>query len=387
MKGCSGLGKDEAMLKRMGCSIVTCCWMVLLSFPAFSAQPAKIAAIFSLSGIAAAHNEPLIPMIELAVDELNQQGGLLGHPVELTLLDNQSTPIGSKMAAEQAVRLGVIAVIGAHWSSHSLAMAPILQQAGIPMISPGSTNPQVTLVGDYIFRACFVDSFQGQAMANFAYQDLKARKAAVFRNVDETYSVMLADFFVKSFRGHGGDVVMDIAYRGKAVDFSDILSQVKKRPADVIYVPGYTRDSGLLIKQAVSMGISATFLGGDAWDEIWKYAGEALEGSYQTAPWHPDVPFERSIHLKTLFRQKYGHEIQNLSTPLAYDAVMLLADAVKRAGSLQCAKVRDALSKTVGFAGATGIISFNGHGDPSSKDVIILQWNHGQARYLKTVKP
>jgi branched-chain amino acid transport system substrate-binding protein len=375
------------MLKIIGLTIVSFIWMVLVAFPASSAQPLKIAAIFSLSGIAAAHNEPLIPMIQLAVEELNQQGGLLGHPVELTVFDNQSTPIGSKIAAESAVRLGVIAVIGAHWSSHSLAMAPILQQAGIPMISPGSTNPQVTQVGDYIFRACFVDSFQGQAMANFAYQDLKARKAAVFRNIDETYSVMLADFFVKSFRSHGGDVALEVAYRGKAVDFSDILNQAKKLQADVIYVPGYTRDSGLLIKQAVSMGIHATFLGGDAWDEIWKYSGNALEGSYQTAPWHPDVPFGRSIHLKKIFRQKFSSEIQNVSAPLAYDAVMLLADAVQRAESLTRSKIRDALGGTVGFAGATGIISFNGQGDPSSKDVIILQWNGGKARYVKSIKP
>jgi branched-chain amino acid transport system substrate-binding protein len=375
------------MLKCIGLLIASLLWAVLLALPAIAAQPVKIAAIFSLSGIAAAHNEPLIPLIGLAVDELNQQGGLLGHRVELTVFDNQSTPIGSKMAAENAVRLGVIAVIGAHWSSHSLAMAPILQEAGVPMISPGSTNPQVTQIGDYIFRACFVDSFQGQAMANFAYQDLKARKAAVFRNIDETYSVMLADFFVKSFRNHGGEVVMDVAYRGKAVDFSDILSQAKNLPLEVIYVPGYTRDSGLLIKQATSIGISATFLGGDAWDEIWKYAGNTLEGAYQTAPWHPDVPFERSIHLKKIYRQKFGTEIQNVSAPLAYDAVMLLADAVRRAQSLDCAKIRDALSATAGFDGATGIISFNGQGDPLGKDVIVLQWSQGKGRYVKSIKP
>jgi branched-chain amino acid transport system substrate-binding protein len=375
------------MLKRAGVLIAILLWMIPLARPAYCAQPVKLAAIFSLTGIAAAHNAPLVALTQLAVDELNQNGGLLGRPVALTLLDNQSTPLGSKMAAEQAVQLGAIAVIGANWSSHSLAMAPILQQAGIPMISPGSTNPQVTQVGDYIFRACFVDSFQGRAMANFAYYDLKARRAAVFRNIDETYSVTLADFFVQSFRGHGGEVIMDVAYRGKAVDFSDILSPTALRTVDVIYVPGYTRDSGLLVKQAVAMGIRATFLGGDAWDEIWKYAGNALEGSYQTAAWHPDVPFARSIHLKEIFRRRYGAEIQNVSAPLAYDAVMLLADAVRRAGSLQGDKLRDALSRTAGFSGATGIISFNGQGDPSGKDVIILQWHQGKAEYVKSIKP
>ena len=375
------------MLKKAGVLIGILLGLVLFTLPAAGGQPVKVAAIFSLTGIAAAHNAPLVDVTRLAVDELNQNGGLLGHPVALTLLDNQSTPLGSKMAAEQAVQLGPIAVIGAHWSSHSLAMAPILQQAGIPMISPGSTNPQVTLVGDYIFRACFVDSFQGRAMANFAYNDLKARTAAVFRNIDETYSVTLADYFIKSFRNHGGEVIMDVAYRGKAVDFSDILKPAALRKAEVLYVPGYTRDSGLLIKQAVAMGIRATFLGGDAWDEIWKVAGTALEGSYQTAAWHPDVPLPRSIHLKEIFRRRFGSDIQNVSAPLAYDAVMLLADAVRRAGSLQKEKLRDALSRTVGFNGATGIISFNAQGDPSGKDVIILQWHQGKAEYVKSIKP
>jgi branched-chain amino acid transport system substrate-binding protein len=359
----------------------------LFGLPAQAAQPVTIAAIFSLSGIAAAHNAPLVELTELAVEELNRQGGLLGQAVQLTVLDNQSTPIGSKLAAEKAVGLGVIGVIGAHWSSHSLAMAPILQQAGIPMITPGSTNPQVTQVGDYIFRACFVDSFQGQAMAKFAYRDLKARRAAVFRNIDETYSLMLADFFADSFRGLGGTVITDVAYRGKAVDFSDILNPVKKLQFDVIYVPGYTRDSGLLIKQAVSMGIGATFLGGDAWDEIGPFAGKALDGSYQSAPWHPQVPFAPSRHLKTIYQRKFGREIQNVSAPLAYDAVMLLADAVRRAGSLQGAQIRAALSATTGFAGATGLFDFNGQGDPAGKQVIILRWQEGRAEYVQSITP
>ena len=372
------------MLKKAGVMVAMLSWMILFALPAADARPVKVAAIFSLTGIAAAHNAPLVAVTQLAVDEVNQNGGLLGHPVALTLLDNQSTPIGSKMAAEQAVRLGPIAVIGAHWSSHSLAMAPILQQAGIPMISPGSTNPQVTQVGDYIFRACFVDSFQGRAMANFAYNDLKARKAAVFRNIDETYSVMLADYFVKSFRNHGGAVTMDVAYRGKAVDFSDILKPAALRKADVIYVPGYTRDSGLLAKQAVAMGIHSTFLGGDAWDEIWKVAGKALEGSYQTAAWHPDVPFPRSIHLKKIFRRQFGSDIQNVSAPLAYDAVMLLADAIHRAGRVDRQKIRDALAGTRSFPGVTGRISFDKQGDPM-KSVVIMQIRDGKPFYLKTM--
>lgn len=352
-----------------------------------SGEPVGIVAIFSQTGIAAAHNEPLIPMVQLAVEEINHTGGILGRPIQLILLDNQSTPIGSRVAAEEAVRLKATAVVGAHWSSHSLAMAPVLQQAGIPMISPGSTNPEVTRIGSYIFRACFLDSFQGVAMAAFAYQDLKARTAAVVRNIDEAYSVMLAGYFKKAFIADGGEVLLDEGYRGKAIDFSGIIAKIKRQPPDVIYLPGYTRDSGLFIKQAVKLGVKCTFLGGDAWDEIEQIAGDAINGSYQSAPWHPRAPFPKSVYLQNLYRGKYMRNIENVSAPLAFDAVMLLADAMKRADTLAGEDVRRALAQTANFQGATGIFSFDGKGDPKNKDVIIIQFKEGRRIFHKTIRP
>lgn len=352
-----------------------------------ASDPVRIAAIFSQTGIAATHNEPLISMVQLAVEDINQAGGVLKRPIQLIVLDNQSTPIGATIAAEEAIRLDVAAVVGAHWSSHSLAMAPLLQKAGIPMISPGSTNPEVTKVGSYVFRACFLDSFQGQAMARFAFSDLKARTAAIVRNIDEEYSVMLAEFFKRSFLAFGGKVLLDTEYRGKAVDFAAIIKSANARQPDVMYLPGYTRDSGLFVKQARSLGLKCTFLGGDAWDEIETYAGEAIEGSYQSAPWHPQAPFPRSAYLQTLYRRKFHKEIGNMSAPLAYDAVYLLANAIEQAGSLDRAGIRDALAATRDFRGATGIISFDGNGDPENKDVIIIRFQNGQRTFFKTIKP
>jgi branched-chain amino acid transport system substrate-binding protein len=352
-----------------------------------SGEPVRIVAIFSQTGIAAAHNEPLIPMVQLAVEEINGAGGILGRPIQLILLDNQSTPIGSRVAAEEAVRLKAAAVVGAHWSSHSLAMAPVLQQAGIPMISPGSTNPEVTRMGSYIFRACFLDSFQGVAMATFAIQDLKARTAVVVRNIDEAYSVMLAGYFKNAFIKGGGQVLLDEGYRGKAIDFSDIIKKVKRQPPDVIYLPGYTRDSGLFIKQAVKMEVRSIFLGGDAWDEIEQIAGDAINGSYQSAPWHPQVPFPKSVYLQNRYRRKFMRNIDNVSAPLAFDAVMLLADAMKRAASLSGEEIRQALAQTANFQGATGIFTFDENGDPKNKDVIIIQFKEGQRIFHKTLRP
>jgi branched-chain amino acid transport system substrate-binding protein len=350
-------------------------------------EPVRIVAIFSQTGIAAAHNEPLIPMVQLAVEEVNRTGGVLGRPIQLILLDNQSTPIGSRVAAEEAVRLKATAVVGAHWSSHSLAMAPVLQQAGIPMISPGSTNPEVTRMGSYVFRACFLDSFQGVAMATFAIQDLKAHTAVVVRNIDEAYSVMLAGYFKKAFMKGGAEVLLDEGYRGKAIDFSDIIAKIKRQQPDVIYLPGYTRDSGLFIKQAAKLDLKSTYLGGDAWDEIEQIAGDAINGSYQSAPWHPQVPFPKSVYLQNLYRHKYMRNIENVSAPLAFDAVMLLADAMKRAPSLAGEDVRQALAQTANFEGATGIFSFDDNGDPKNKDVIIIQFKEGRRIFHKTIRP
>ncbi|MDJ0782639.1 MAG: ABC transporter substrate-binding protein [Desulfosarcinaceae bacterium] len=352
-----------------------------------SAEPVRIVAIFSQTGIAATHNEPLIPMVQLAVEEINRAGGVLGRPIQLILLDNQSTPIGARLAAEKAIRLKATAVVGAHWSSHSLAMAPVLQAASIPMISPGSTNPDVTRIGNFIFRACFVDSFQGVAMATFATQDLKARTAVVVQNIDEAYSVMLAEFFKKAFIDSGGRVLLEEGYRGKAIDFSRIIKKIQREPPDVVYLPGYTRDSGLFIKQAIQLKLKSTFLGGDAWDEIEQIAGDAINGSFQSAPWHPQAPFPRSIYLQNLFRRKFMRDIDNVSAPLAFDAVMLLVDAMKRADSLQGEDIRLALSQTVNYQGATGIFSFDDYGDPRNKDVIIIQFRKGRRLFHKTIRP
>ncbi len=367
--------------------------VLLLAIPSWGTitannqEPIRIGAIFSESGIAAPHNHPLIEMTQLAIRELNDKGGLLGRPVQLIQYDNLSTPIGSAMAAQKAIEDNVTAVIGAHWSSHSLAMAPILQAAGIPMISPGSTNPEVTKGKNYIFRACFIDSFQGLAMAKFSFNELKSHTAVVVTNIDEDYSLNLALFFSRAFEKEGGRILAEISYRGNATDFSTKIDEIRYLKPDVIYIPGYTRDSGLFIKQAVNMGINTTFLGGDAWDEIEKYAQRAVDGSFQSAPWHPEVPFLKSELMKDSFFAVYGKDINNTSSPLAYDAVMILADAITWAGTSDRKAVRDALAETTNFHGATGKITFDSNGDPFNKNIIIIAYRGGKRIFEKAIIP
>lgn len=352
-----------------------------------NSKPITIAAIYSLSGIAAPHNEPLLTMTQLAVEHINNTGGVLGRPLQLVTFDNQSTPIGSAIAAKKVILHDIPAVIGAHWSSHSLAMAQILQEAEIPMISPGSTNPDVTKDKSYIFRACFIDSFQGVAMAKFAYDDLQAKTAAVAINIDEDYSTTLAKFFSSAFTKKGGAVVTEINYRGNATDFAENIKQIASAKPDIVYIPGYTRDSGLFIRQARKLGLQAIFLGGDAWDEIEKAGADSVNGSFQTAPWHPEVPFYESKKMKELYQEKYGGSITNMSSPLAYDAVMILAKAIKRAGSTSPEKVRQALAETRNYLGATGTISFDENGDPINKGAIILEFKNNKRIFKKTVAP
>jgi len=352
-----------------------------------AAESLRVAAIFATSGIAAQHNEPLLKMTQFAVETINRNGGVLGKKIELVVLDNESTPIGSAMAAQDAVTSGVLAVIGGHWSSHSLAMAPILQEAGIPMISPASTNPEITRGRDYIFRVCFVDSFQGQAMAHFARRDLGVVRAAVLSNIDEKYSLTLADFFKESFLMDGGEIIMDRGYRGSAADFSALIEEVIRLKPEVIYIPGYTRDSGLFIKQARKLGVKSIFLGGDAWDEIADLTDSHIDGSYQTTAWHSQVPYPKSTELKKLYMKEFGEVIENSSSPLAYDAVMVLREAITLCQCTSKEKIRDSLSSISSYQGATGEIAFDQSGDPAAKEVIIVQFRDKKPVFIKAIKP
>ena len=370
-------------------AIVLLAFMAILSQPALAAEPAKIAAIFAKTGIAAKDNAPNFQGINLAVDEINSWGGILGRQLEVVELDNSSNSIGSKEAALKAVELNVAAVIGAAWSSHSLAIAPVMQQAQIPMISPISTNPKVTLIGDFIFRVCFTDPFQGKVMAQFAYRDLNARTAIILTNVNSDFSIGLAEFFQKSFTQSGGKVLWEGEYKEKAIDFSTPLKKVQLLKPDVVFVPGYIKDSAFLIKQARAMEIQSIFLGGDGWsgDEMYQYGGKTIEGSYYSQHWHSKVPFIESQHLQTNYQRKYGTNTMPDFLPPAYDAAMVLAAAIRRAQSVEHKKIRDALAATQNFKGATGTITFDRNGDPLDKVAVILKFENGTSVYVKTIEP
>lgn len=357
----------------------------LAQSPCMAAESIKVAAIFAKTSKAALGTELQLEGIRYAIEDVNQNGGVLGKKVELLEFDNKGTAIGSLVAAQEAVQAGVVTVFGANYSSHSLAMAPVLQSAGIPMISNISTNPKVTLVGDYIFRVCYIDPFQGKVLANFAIHDLKAMTAAVLVNVDDQYSEGLAEFFIDNYRQQGGEVLFVQDYLEKNSDFTIFFEKVKKYKPDVIFHPGHTKMSAFVLKQARENGIKTTFLGGDGWnDSMYKIAGSTIEGSYYSNHWHQNSTSKKSLR----FVEKYRSQSREFdsATALADDCVFLFVDAVKRAQSSEPARIRDAIAATEGFQGVTGRINFDKNGDPV-KPAVILKFENGTSVYVKTVEP
>jgi len=366
------------------------CVYVLSVHPVNADESVKIAVVFShaktaVQAYVAAED---IRGAELAVDAINAQGGLLGRPVEI-VETRTSNALQAKTAVAELVQQGnILAVIGSNTSDTSLAVAPDLQEAGIPMISPISTNPRVTVVGDYIFRACFIDPFQGSVMAQFALQDLQATTAVIIKKTNSRFSVGLAEYFRETF-SQQGTVLWEGKYLAEDVDFTRILTQVKELQPDVVFLPGHSTDSGLALKQAHAMGLNTTFLGGDGWGKgVLNVAeAEAAEGHYFSNHWHIDVQTPLNRQFVAAYGRKYGETLIAASAPLAYDAMLLLANAVQRAQSFERAAIRDALAATKDLQGITGTYRFDQHGDPIDKQAVILKYEQGEITFVTTFMP
>ena len=359
--------------------------MPIFRAPAATAEEGiRIAAIYAKSGEAAEDNLELFEAVRFAVDEVNTNGGLHGRKIKLLEYDNHSTPIQSRLAAKKAVADGVVAVIGASWSSHSLAMAPYLQKMKVPMISPDSTHPDVTRAGDYIFRACFVDAFQGKALAGFARRELKAATAVIVQNITSDYSLGLSDIFAKRFAARGGQVLAVLNYKFQQTGFSDLLKKAKQLAPDVLFIPGHA-ESGYVVKQAQDMGIRARMLGGDGWPYRQFYAngGRDLKEGYYTAHWNKHLDNEKTRDF--IARYKKVYEVTDFAA-ISYDAAMLLFDAIRRADIVTPRAIRDALAATKDFDGVTGRISFDENGDPV-KQAVVMKITNGRPELLMTITP
>ena len=342
----------------------------------------------SLTGTTATFGQSTDNGSKMAFDEINTAGGVLGKKLKLLVEDDQSKPEEAAIAVTQLINQNhVVAMLGEVSSSRSLAAAPVCQANSVPMVSPSSTNPRVTQIGDYIFRVCFIDPFQGSVMAKFAANTLKAKKVAILVDVRNDYSVGLQTFFRENFRQLGGTIAAEQSYSEGDSDFHAQLTQIKAVNPEAIYVPGYYTEVGTIARQARELGITVPLLGGDGWDspKLFEIGGDALNGCYLSNHYSVDDPSPAVQKFVGAYKNRYKQTPDALAA-LGYDAAKILADAMSRAGSSEGPKVRDALAATKDFPGVTGKITINKDRN-AVKPAVVLKVENGKFVYVETVSP
>jgi branched-chain amino acid transport system substrate-binding protein len=325
----------------------------------------------------------------LAIEQVNAAGGVLGKKIELITEDDQTKAGEPANAVNKLIsKDGVVAVLGEVASSRSLEAAPICQQNKIPMISPASTNPTVTQQGDYIFRVCFNDKFQGGALANFASGTLNAKKVAILTDVKSDYSKGLAKNFKEKFTSNGGTIGVELDFNGGDKDFKGQLTAIKENAPDAIFLPGYYNDVALICIQAKQLGMNTPIFGGDGWESesLLSIGKDAMEGHYFSTHCSADQGTPEMTAFVEAYKKRFNGKIPDAMAVLGYDSAMVLVDAIKRANTTESKALRDAIAATKEFAGASGKFSLNADRD-ADKALVFIQIKGGKFTYNATVKP
>ena len=359
--------------------------------PAASSSPEIVIGHFaSMTGSEATFGQSTDNGIKLAVDEINAAGGINGKQIRLITYDDKGD---AREAGTAVTRLttkdGVVAVLGEVASGLSLAGAPVCQESGVPMVTPSSTNPKVTKIGDMIFRVCFIDPFQGSVCAKFAseHAGLKAGKAAILTDQASPYSVGLQEEFQKAFEKLGGKVVTKQTYQAGDQDFSAQLTAIRSSEPDVVFVPGYYTDVGNVALQARKLGLTTPLLGGDGWDssKLGEIAGSAIDGCFYSNHYSQEDPNPRVQEFIKKYSERHKQTPDGLAA-LGYDAARILFAAMKRAKSLDGKALAAELAKTTNFDGVTGNISIDGDRN-AVKSAVILEMKDGKPKYVTTIQP
>ena len=313
----------------------------------------------SLTGDGASFGQSSREGAELAVDELNTAGGVLGRKLRLLVEDDQSKPEEASNAVTKLVTQDkVVAVIGEVASRRTLAAAPIAQRYQIPMITPASTNEKVTEVGDYVFRVCFIDPFQGEVLAKFAYNDLKARKVAILRDQSQDYSVGLTDSVAQHFTRLGGQVLPPVSYSSGDADFRAVLTRIRSDKPDVVFATGYYSEAAIIVRQARELGMKMPLLGGDGWvGDALQNGRDALNNTYISNHYSGDNPDPIVQNFVSTYKKRFNRDPDAIAA-LAYDAIKVLADSLTRAQSTEGPKLRDAIA-SADVPGVTGRLKMN----------------------------
>jgi len=344
----------------------------------------RIGVFMSMTGSTANFGISSTNGIKMAADEINAAGGINGKQIELLVQDDRSdaseaATIVTKFVTQDQVH----AILGEVASSRSIAAAPIAQNAKIPMLTPSSTNPEVTKKGDFIFRSCFIDPVQGAAIAQFAARSLNAKSAAIMVDRKNDYSTGLEKVITETFTRMGGKIVAVQSYQEGDQDFNAQLTSLKGSNPEVIFVPGYYNDVGLIAKQARDKGITVPLVGGDGWDSEQLYAigGTALNGSYFTNHYSPYDTDPKVVKFVNDYKARYN-SLPDALAATAYDAAKIMFDAIKRSTSLEGTAIRDALVATKDFPGVTGTVTFNKDRD-AVKPIVMIEIKPGGTYAVK----
>lgn len=327
--------------------------------------------------------------IKMAFDAKNAAGGVKGKKLKLITYDNQGK---SEEAASVLKKLitqdNVVAVLGEVASTRSLFAGRVAQQMKVPMITPSSTNPKVTQVGDYVFRVCFIDTFQGTAMARFAREHLKLSRVAILKDMKSDYSLGLAEYFEKTFKELGGEIVAIEDYQSDDTDFKGQLTQIRSKKPDGIFIPGYYTGVGLIARQARQLGIKVPLLGGDGWEspKLVEIGKEAVQGSYFSTHFTAESsdPFVQDFVKK--YKALYGGEVPDGLAAAGYDAALVLIDALEKAPELTPKAIRDQIAQTKDFKGVTGVITLNEKRD-AVKPAVVVRVDGDGVRFVTNMNP
>jgi len=377
------------VLRRRLMMVLLCLALVSLGSAMAAETEIRIGVYEPMTGAMAAGGQQTMEGIELAHE---QRAKVLGLPVRVILVDNRSDKVEAATAVTRLIQKDkVCAIIGSYGSGLSMSGGPVAQAAKVPVMGCSPTNPLVTLGNDYYFRACFIDPFQGRVMAQFAFDKLGARKAAIIQDIAQDYAVGLANFFKQAFVELTGDpksVVAFTSYQTGDRDYTAQLTYVANAKPDVVFAPGYYADAAVLVTQARSLGLKMPFLGGDTFEapEFIEIGGKNVEGVYFSTHYSADAPVTpASEKFVALYKAKFK-TAPNTFAALGYDCYNLVLDAIERAGSSDPKAIRDAIAKTKGFVGATGIITLDSNGD-ATKSAVVLVVKDGQFKLVDVVHP
>jgi len=343
----------------------------------------------SLTGKEAAFGQSSHKGTLMAVEEINAAGGVLGKQLRLITEDTQSKQGESATGVRKLISQDkVVAVLGEVASGRSLEGASVCQPGKIPMISPSSTNPKVTQAGDYIFRVCFEDTFQGKVLAKFAKSSLKLNKVAILSDATAAYSQGLAASFIENFTPLGGTIGIQQKYNGGDKDFRAQLTAIKSDNPDGILVPGYYTDVGLIVAQARQLGMTLPVFGGDGWEapQLIEIGGEALKNTFYSTHFYYESSDPKVQEFVKNFRAKYNNETPDAMAALGYDSALVLADAIKRAGTTEPSALRNAIAATKEFVGVTGKTTIDENRN-ATKPAVILTVENAKFKLIESVTP